>query len=126
MNYMRLKNKQVLFKNNNDLVRSYFHTFAQVSYRRAINTRHTFSVGYSYENVADTIFKLNPYFSSRKTNIGYVDLSYRLTYFNVDFIPYPTKGYAADILLNKKGFNDPVNVWQLTAKGSGSWPTGER
>lgn len=126
VNYMSLHNKQVLFKDNKDFVRSYYQGFAQVSYRRAINTRHTFSIGYSFENVADTIYKLNPYFSTRKHGIGYVDLSYKLSYFNVDFIPYPTKGYAAEVLLDKKGFNDPVNVWQLTAKGSGSWPTGER
>jgi outer membrane protein assembly factor BamA len=46
-----------------------------------------------------------------------------MQFFDVDFIPYPTQGYAADIFLNRKGFGGgDINLWQLTARASATWP----
>jgi hypothetical protein len=45
-----------------------------------------------------------------------------MSYFDVDFIPYPTKGYASEVSLVKKGLTQKINLWQLTAKGSATWP----
>ncbi len=49
-----------------------------------------------------------------------------MTYYDLDYIPYPTKGYAAEVTVAKEGFNKYFNLWQLTAKGSGHWPTGKK
>ncbi|HEU4470233.1 MAG TPA: POTRA domain-containing protein [Flavisolibacter sp.] len=126
VNYMTRYNKPVPYKDDNQFLRSYMSWFAEVSYRPAIKTRHTFGIGYSSEDIADTIFKLNPYFSDKANVVRFPEIAYRMSYADVDFIPYPTKGYMAEILLRKKGFNDPVNLWQLTAKGSGTWPVSEK
>jgi outer membrane protein assembly factor BamA len=121
VNYMTRDDKPVTLKNSNEYLRSYTSWFGRISYRPAIKTRHSFSIGYSAESFADTIYKLNPYFSRSQGVIRYPEISYRLNYYDVDFIPYPTKGYMAEVSLKKKGFNDPVNLWQLNLKGLGSW-----
>jgi outer membrane protein assembly factor BamA len=122
VNYMTLGNKPVPLKDEDRFLRSYFSWFAEVSYRPAIKTKHTFGIGYSYDDFADTIFKLNPLFSLRNRALRIPELSYRMSFFDVDFIPYPTKGYIADIQVRRKGLNTPINLWQLSAKGSGLWP----
>lgn len=122
VNYMTENNRQMPLTDNNQYLRSYFYTFLAVTYRPAIKTYHSFGISYNYENIADTIFKLNPYFSPSRNIVRYPEFLYRLSYFNVDFIPYPRKGYMAELTLKKKGLNDPVNLWQITAKSSITWP----
>lgn len=122
LNYKTVDNKLLAVKNSNDFVHSFFQSFLEVSYRRAINTKHTFGIRYNHEEVADTVYKLNPSFATQRRIIRYPELTYKMTYFNVDYIPYPTKGYASEIMVNKRGFNHQMNLWQLIAKGSGYWP----
>ena len=123
VNYMTLDNKQIPVKGNNDFLRSYVGGFLQLNYRPAIKTIHTFSIGYTYESVADTVFKLNPDFSSDANIIQYPEIFYKLSYFDVDYIPYPTKGFLGEVSLKKKGFgiNSAVNLWEFTAKASQTW-----
>jgi len=122
VNYMTNENRSMTVSDNNNYIRSYVSWFAELNYRPAIKTKHTLGIGYSYEKLDDTIAKLNPYFADNNNIVRLPELFYRMNYFDVDFIPYPTKGYVAEVLLKRKGFNDPVNLWQLTAKGSGIWP----
>jgi outer membrane protein assembly factor BamA len=122
VNYATIGNRDVSYKDTSQFVHSFFRTAVEFAYRRAIKTKHTFSIGYHSENFLDTIFHLNPQFSFQNGRINYPVFSYRLQYFNVDFIPYPTKGHAADVVLEKKGINKNVNLWQLTARTSSTWP----
>ena len=46
---------------------------------------------------------------------------YTFQYFDLDYNPYPTKGYAAEVSISKKGFDKIINAWQLGVKGSGNW-----
>jgi outer membrane protein assembly factor BamA len=120
--YATENNKLLFYKNNDQYVNSFFRTAVEFSYRRAIKTKHTFGIGYNYENVSDTVFKLNPFYSEQKKIIQYPEFYYRMNYFNVDFIPYPTKGYISEVTLVKRGIARKINLWQLSAKGSGTWP----
>ncbi len=124
VNYMTLENRQVPVKGKNDFLHSYVGGFLQLNYRPAIKTIHTFGIGYTYESIADTVFKLNPSFSSDANIIQYPEIFYKLSYFNVDYIPYPTKGFLGEASLKKKGFglSSSVNLWELTAKASQTWP----
>jgi outer membrane protein assembly factor BamA len=126
VNYMTQENKPVPIRDRDRYLRSYVNWFAEISYRPAIKTRHTFGIGFNYEEVADTVFKLNPHYSTRSDITRYPELFYRMSYFDVDFIPYPTKGFIGEIILRKKGINDPVNLWQLQARGSKTWPLGPK
>ena len=126
LNYKTVNNKQD-FLNSDDYIRNFVTGSAELTYRRAINTRHRFGISYTIEDLADTVVKLNPnYFNYGKNRVRYPKLYYMMTYYNVDYIPYPTKGYAAEITIAKEGFNKFFNLWQLTAKGSGNWPTGKK
>ncbi len=126
MNYNTIDDKQVFLKNDN-YIRKFFSTSAELTYRNKITTRHRFGLGYTTESVDDTIVKLNPgYFSGGRKRIAYPELYYTMTYMNLDYNPYPTKGYAAEISLNKKGINSAFNLWQVSAKGSGHWPMGKK
>jgi len=122
VNYNTIKDKQVFLKDNDNYLRSFVTGNAEITYRRAIKTRHRFGISYTKEDVKDTVLILNPsYFQHDQTSIHYPVLYYNVTYYDLDYIPYPTKGYAAQVSVSKKGLDKVINVWELTAKGSGSW-----
>lgn len=124
--YNTINDKQVAYKNNDEFVQSFLRTGVQVSYRRAIKTKHTFGFGYSYDNVDDTLFHMNPTYSHQKKVVRYPELSYTMRHNNVDFLPYPKEGYIAELGLVKKGFNPHINLWQMTAKASAYWPLNDK
>jgi outer membrane protein assembly factor BamA len=122
INYNTIKDKQVFLKENK-FVRKFLNTSAELTYRRAIKTRHSFGISYNTEEVGDTIINLNPsYFKNGRNRISFPGLYYTMSYLDLDYIPYPTKGYAAYISVGKGGFSKEFDVWHLHAKGSGTWP----
>lgn len=123
VNYMTWQNRQIPVKGKSDFLHSYVGGFFQVNYRPAIKTTHTFGIGYTYEEIADTVFKLNPSYSSGANFTQYPEAFYRLSYYDVDYIPYPTRGFFGELSLKKKGFGieSAVNLWELSAKASQSW-----
>lgn len=127
VNYNTIYNKQVFFKDTNNFVRSFFRSYAELTYRRAIKTRHRFGIGYTEEKVTDTIVKLNPsYFTDGRYKISYPEFYYLMNYMDVDYNPYPLKGYIVELYFAKKGLNNIINVWQFSAKASGSWEIANR
>lgn len=122
VNYNTIDNKQVFLKDPNTYLRNFFNAYAGLTYRKAIRTRHYFGLSYSVENVKDTVVALNPsYFKSGRKNISFPSLYYSLHYNNLDYIPYPTKGYAAKISVVKKGMSKAINLWALDVNGLASW-----
>jgi len=122
VNYNTINNKQVFYKDTNNYVRSFFKTFGELTYRRAIKTRHRFGIAYTVEQITDTIVTLNPsYFKDGRDKISFPEFYYLLNYIDVDYNPYPLKGYIAELYFAKKGLNNVINVWQMSAKASGSW-----
>jgi hypothetical protein len=126
VNYNTINDKQAFLKQENYL-RNFLSISAEVTYRRAIKTRHRFGISYTKEEVSDTVVKLNPiYFPSSKRRISFPDLYYRMSYYDLDYIPYPTKGYAVEVFVGKKGINKDINLWQLSANATGIWHTGKK
>lgn len=126
VNYNSVGNKLMAYKKKDEFVRTYLESFLEFSYRPVINTKHTLGMGYFYENVSDTVTDMNPSYLFHSSKTSYPSFYYTLSYFNNDFIPYPTKGYAAEVTLEKRGLNKKTNLWQLKAKGSGYWPLSEK
>lgn len=123
INYNTINDKQVFLKNNDYYVSNFVSANAGLSYRKAIKTRHSFGVSYTSVKVNDTVVTLNPtYFQSGRNNIRFPSLYYSMTYLDLDYIPYPTKGYALQIALGKNGFDKIVNLWYIAVKSSGTWP----
>jgi hypothetical protein len=122
VNYNTIDDKQVFIKDNNHYIRSFAGVNAQVSYRRAIKTKHIFGVAYNVEDVSDTIVSLNPnYFKRGHSRIRVPAVYYNLNYFDLDYNPYPTRGYALQLALSKSGFDKVTNLWQMHVKALGSW-----
>lgn len=122
INYNTVNNKQVFYKDTNNFIRSFFRANAELTYRRAIKTRHRFGIGYSVESLTDTVVALNPsYFKNGSGRIAFPEVYYLMSYFDVDYNPYPLKGYIVDVYFAKKGFNNKMNIWQLSAKANASW-----
>jgi len=127
VNYNTINNKQVFFKDTNNYVRSFFKTYAELTYRPAIKTRHRFGIAYTIEKITDTIVELNPaYFKNGREKISFPEFYYQMSYFDVDYNPYPLKGYIAELFFIKKGLNSKINMWQVNAKASGSWEVANR
>ena len=122
INYNTINNKQVFYKDTNNFIRSFFRSNLELTYRPAIKTRHRFGVGYNIESVSDTVVALNPtYFKNGSGRIAFPEVYYVMSYFDVDYNPYPLKGYIVDLYFSKKGFNDKLNMWEISAKANGSW-----
>jgi len=123
INYNTIDDKQAFLKEDNHYLRNFTGASAELYYRPRIRTKHRFGIGFNREDIADTVVALNPhYFSYQRKRVEYPEFYYGMTYFNLDYIPYPTRGYAAEVLLTKRGFSKSMNMWQISAKGSGNWP----
>jgi len=125
VNYNTIGDKQAFIKDENNYLRNFVSTSAELTYRKAIKTRHRFGIRYTMEEISDTVLKLNPtYFKGGKTREHFPGIYYSMSYFDLDYIPYPTKGYALDVSVGKNGFNKTIGLWHLSAKASGSWHLG--
>ena len=124
INYVTQNNKLVPFKNPSGYIRTFSRATLDLAYRPAIKTRHTFSVGYFTDRIADTVYKLNRNFSNAPLQ-RFVTVGYNLSYTDLDFIPYPTKGVLGDFTFSKVGFTPTMNLWQLSAKTSLFKPVGK-
>jgi len=86
-------------------------------YRPAMRTRHSFRLGFNRLNIDSAVTVTNPnYFSHNKTQIFYPELTYVLNYNNVDYVPYPLKGFLFETGFTRRGINADMNLWQLTLK----------
>lgn len=121
INYITEKDKQLYLKYN-DYVKNFFRSNLELTYRNALYTNHVFGFGYTSIKLADTVLKLNPNYTNNSTKlVRYPEIYYELTYQKLDYIPYPTKGYAGELYVGKQGFDSKMNVWYLAVKGVGVW-----
>ena len=122
VNYNTIDDKQV-FLRDGVYLRNFVRDHAELTYRRAIRTRHSFGLAYNVEDLHDTIVALNPtYFKSGRSTIRVPAIYYNMSYYFLDYIPYPTRGHAAHLSVSKSGFNRLTNLWQLHIKALGAWP----
>jgi hypothetical protein len=103
--------------------RKYMHTDAGLSYRKGSKLRMQFKVGYTNEKFDSVIAKLNPDFlGGGRTRASYVDLVYANQYYNVDYIPYPLRGWYYDFnIVDRMGTNGNLNMVQISGKFLGTW-----
>jgi outer membrane protein assembly factor BamA len=114
--YNTINDKQVFLKDENKFLRYFTNASMELTYRRAIRARHSFGFTWQYERVSDTALRLNPGYFKTGNSLGAPGFFYNLSYADLDFNPYPTKGYAANISFVKQGFNKNFNLWLLDAK----------
>jgi hypothetical protein len=113
LNYATGNNQQLFFKQETP-VRKTLRLELAYSYRPDVAQRHFFRVGYSDEQVADTVLKLNPdYLPGQGTHQRYLDFTYQYKYYHVDLISYPTHGFMLETSLYRKGLANENGYWQL-------------
>lgn len=126
LNYATEYNKLLPIKTPDGFLYEFWQSSAEVSYRPAIKTRHTLLVGYNYNRIGDTVRKLNAFYTPANNTYSYPYLTYTLSFRDLDFNPYPTKGQTGEVSLHKAGFGGAINLWQLTATGTRYWSLGAR
>lgn len=106
-------NKISFVKKENQFVINQNYIDMAYTFRPAIRTRHTFKASYVNIAVDESVLKLNPrYFASPSTKLKYTEFSYHLSYTNLDYIPYPLKGFSGEANINKR-FGRNSNFWQI-------------
>ena len=122
INHNTIDNKQAFLKSNDKFLHKSFLAGAELSYRKAIKTRHSFGVSYRKDVIDDTVLVVNSnYFNQGAKQISYPEVHYTFNYQSVDYIPYPTKGYMLRAFLSKRGVTSQTSLWELQARGFGSW-----
>jgi hypothetical protein len=123
VNFNTVNDKQAFIKDDNNFLSSFTNMYALLTYRRKIKTRHSVGLAYAFGNVSDTVVKLNPaYLVAGNKSVRFAELFYNMEYFDLDYIPYPTRGYAAQLSFSKKGFDKNFNLSTFRIKGAGHWP----
>jgi outer membrane protein assembly factor BamA len=121
VNYATIDNEQTFHSDKvNDIVMSkQWSVFFDFTNRPAIRTKNSFHFAYVSQVVDTSITTLNPkYFDNGTTKLAFPELGYKLEFTNVDYIPYPQKGVAAEAGILKRGFSKEFNMWQFSAKGA--------
>lgn len=114
LNFDTKENKQVFFKDPSKFIREQFYAGGLYSYRKGSIVRHYVRLGVQGEKIADTVVKLNAnYLGNNKSNVIYPELRYTYQYFDLNYIPYPTRGTSVEFEFMKRGFGKGVNLTQL-------------
>jgi outer membrane protein assembly factor BamA len=121
INYATDFNKQKFLKVPDEFLITSFSVDLGYSYRPAIKTRHNFRVSYSDLSVKDTVLLSNPnFFPAGLRHVRLPDVGYQIEYYNVDYIPYPLKGFYGEARLYKR-FGLHTGVWETGGKASYSF-----
>jgi outer membrane protein assembly factor BamA len=123
VNYATDTNEQKFYPQEQDKIQldrsRQWSGFLDITYRPAINTRNTLRISYINQEVDSIIAELNPNYLGRgRTKVGFPELSYKVEYNKVDYIPYPQKGVAGEAGILKRGFHSDFSMWQFSAKGA--------
>lgn len=122
LNVATALNKQV-FVNRDSLLyagrfmREQLNFSLRYYYRPGLRTRHFVRLSFNNVRIDSAVLNYNPhYFLNNKRNIIYPELSYLIRYNNIDYVPYPTRGFFIEGGLMKRGLTADMNMWQLQAK----------
>ncbi len=118
LNLATVNDKQFFFKNEETFSIRQFHVDLAYTYRPAIKTRHTFRLAYTDIQLGDTVLKINPqFFDCATSRVRFPDISYNIEYYDVDYIPYPLKGFSGTARLYQR-FGTKNNLTELAARGT--------
>ncbi len=113
-----LPNKLAFVKNPDKYLQKRMFADFAYTYRPAIKTRHTFRISYNSLSVDNEVIKLNSsYLPDSAKSIKYPDISYTLSYQNVDYNPYPLKGFSGEASFYKR-FGKKTDIWQLSGRAN--------
>lgn len=122
MNYATLGNKQQFFKDPNNFIRRQFYAGGLFSIRKGSINRHYFRLGIRSESISDTISALNQqYLGHARKSVSFPELRYTFHHYQLNYIPYPTKGHGYEFEFTRKGLGNTVDLSQLVFRASRYW-----
>lgn len=123
--------KLVFYKDENNFVNKVLNTRFTYTFRNKHYLTHNFSGLYSYNQVQDTIYKLNNNYFGYKTNeTQYLGLSYNFIIDKRNYKHYPLRGYNFELTLSQHGLklltNEMAGIWTFETFGYNYWEHAER
>lgn len=127
VNYATANNQQ-LFVDSFEEGLKQWSAHVDYTYRPGLRTFNDVRLTLVKLRADSQIVQLNPkYFDvpGRKTII-YPELSYTLSYFKVDYIPFPLKGWMGEVGILKRGISSEMNMWEVNGKMTRAWPLSKK
>lgn len=125
INYATINNQQQF----NDTLSGFksWNGYIEYDYRPGLRTFHALRFSYTRLNLDKDVIKLNPkYYKDGVNKIDLPEISYSIKYYDVDYIPYPLKGWMGEVSLLKRGIHSYTEMWQLSAKYSKAVDLGKK
>ncbi|MBM3443839.1 MAG: hypothetical protein FJX83_02445 [Bacteroidetes bacterium] len=117
INYTTVNNRQVFYKDPKAFLRKQYYVGGLYSYRKGSVVRHYVRAGVQGEEVADTITKMNPnYLGGGQKRVAFPEIRYTYQYFDLNYIPYPTRGSSVEIDVLRRGFGGKTDLTQLQVR----------
>ena len=122
INYITENNKQVFYKDASRFVTGKLRVGLGYSYRTGYIRRHSVKLSYNTNKINDSVYNRNPeYYGSNIKEVKYPELNYQYQYFNVNYIPFPLKGFQWDFFFIKRGISPSINLWEFSARAGKYW-----
>ncbi|MCS3801902.1 POTRA domain-containing protein [Niastella sp. OAS944] len=126
INYATIDNQQVFVDSLQKGIRQW-SGHIDYTYRPGLRTTHLVSLSYSHLSVDPRINELNPkYYGAYRSEVSFPELTYNISYVNVDYKPFPLTGWLADGTVSKRGYNREMNQWQVSGRASKGWALGKK
>jgi hypothetical protein len=89
--------------------------------RKGYYYRQQLGLLFHYNRVSDTVILLNPdYFKSNKNQVFYPDVTFKISYTNVDNVKYPLQGKTFNVGILKRGWGFNGGINNITFEGTGT------
>jgi len=122
INYDTENNKQLFYKNDKEFVTDYLRFGVGYSYRTGYIKRHSVRLTYNIMRINDSVLHRNPeYFGNGSKRAAFPELVYQYQDFDLNYIPYPTKGFMWEAGFKKRGFSKVMNLWEFSGRAGAYW-----
>lgn len=96
---------------------------ARYFYRPRLKVKHVLNFTLVSTTIDSAVSVWNPhYLNNNKRKVIYPQLTYAMTYTDVDYVSYPLKGIIFETSLTRRGINRDMNIWLLSSRLIRSWP----
>lgn len=120
VNYATDSNRQQ-FYSMPDFARKYVRGELVYSYRKGSKMRSYLKASYTRDKMDSAIIALNPnIFGKGRTTAEFVDILANYQYFNLDYIPYPLRGWMVDFYALKR-FSKQIPMMQVGGRAQATW-----
>ncbi|MCU0334370.1 MAG: hypothetical protein MUF62_04875 [Chitinophagaceae bacterium] len=119
LNYATDSNRQQ-FQSLPNFGRQYLRAEATFSHRKGSQQRFYLRSIFGQEKIDSAFYYLNPKYLAGRTRVSYFDLLANYQYFNVDFIPFPLRGWYVDFWAQQR-FSNTLGMFSIGGRALATW-----